>query len=225
MIDGVGGSYASMYMYQQEPMTDTTAQDSENQDDITANELDKDAKNKEMTNQEQIKSEDNLSLEEEEVVKKLQARDLEVKQHEAQHMATGGGLVRGGMKLDYSTGPDGQSYAVGGEVSIDISSGSTPEETASKMQQIKSAALAPSEPSGQDYAVAAQATAMEMDALAEATKEQTEETQKETTKKVEEKKDVEKKEDTDKENEIVDNQVATNTNNTNYYAQGIDIFA
>ena len=67
----------------------------------------------------------------------------------------------------YQRGPDGGSYAIGGEVKIDTSAGSNPEETIRKAQTIRAAALAPAEPSGQDHAVAAQATQMEAQARAE----------------------------------------------------------
>ena len=50
---------------------------------------------------------------------------------------------------------------------IDTSAGSNPEETIRKAQTIRAAALAPAEPSGQDFAVAAQATQMEAQARAE----------------------------------------------------------
>jgi len=51
-------------------------------------------------------------------------------------------------------------YAVGGEVQIDVSPGRTPEETVRKADQIRRAALAPADPSAQDYRVAAQAAQM-----------------------------------------------------------------
>ena len=45
-------------------------------------------------------------------------------------------------------GLDGGSYVIGGEVKIDTSAGSNPEETIRKAQTIRAAALAPAEPSG-----------------------------------------------------------------------------
>ncbi|MFC1684658.1 putative metalloprotease CJM1_0395 family protein [Pseudomonadota bacterium] len=93
-------------------------------------------------------------------IRQLKIRDREVRAHEAAHMAAGGSLVRSGARLDMKRGPDGVMYAVGGEVSIDVSPGSTPEETVGKAEQIRRAALAPAEPSGQDRAVAARAAQM-----------------------------------------------------------------
>jgi len=56
---------------------------------------------------------------------------------------------------------------VAGEVGIDTSKGRTPEETLARAQQIRAAALAPADPSGQDRAVAAAASQMAADARAE----------------------------------------------------------
>lgn len=66
----------------------------------------------------------------------------------------------GGADFDLVKGPDGRMYAVGGEVRIDVSPGRTPEETVRKAEQIRRAALAPVDPSAQDYRVAAQAAQM-----------------------------------------------------------------
>lgn len=108
------------------------------------------------------------SPEEEQVIAKLKARDAEVRAHEAAHIAAGGGLVSGSANYTYQTGPDGRQYAVGGEVSIDISAESgDPEATIRKMQRVRTAAMAPGDPSGQDFAVAAAAAQIEAEARAE----------------------------------------------------------
>jgi hypothetical protein len=109
-----------------------------------------------------------LSREEEQTVQELKQRDAEVRRHEAAHMAAGGAAA-GGASFEYEVGPDGRSYAVGGEVSIDMSEGSTPQATIQKMQTVKRAALAPADPSGQDRAVAASAAAIEAKARMEMT--------------------------------------------------------
>lgn len=113
-----------------------------------------------------------LTPAQEEDVAKLQALDKAVRAHEQAHMAAGGGLVRGGASFSYERGPDGQSYAVGGEVSIDTSPGSTPADTIAKAQQIQAAALAPADPSSQDRAVAAAAAQMEARAREEQSRQQ-----------------------------------------------------
>jgi len=93
-------------------------------------------------------------------IETLAATDRRVRAHEAAHLAASGGLAQSGAKFDLVKGPDGRMYAVGGEVQIDVSPGRTPEETARKAEQIRRAALAPMDPSAQDYRVAAQAAQM-----------------------------------------------------------------
>lgn len=108
-----------------------------------------------------------LSKEQQAQVDKLKERDRQVRQHEQAHLAAAGGLAMSGPTYSYQKGPDGVRYAVGGEVNIDTSPGRSPEETVAKARQIRAAALAPAEPSGQDRAVAAQASQMEMQAQVE----------------------------------------------------------
>lgn len=98
------------------------------------------------------------------VVSELKARDQVVRAHEAAHLAAGAGIVTRGASYTYQTGPDGQRYAIGGEVGISTSPGRTPEETLAKAEQIRAAALAPADPSGQDLRVAAQAAQMATEA-------------------------------------------------------------
>ncbi len=100
-----------------------------------------------------------LSAEAEEI-RELQARDREVRAHEAAHAAAGGAYA-GAPSYTYSNGPDGTSYASGGEVSIDISPvPGDPQATLMKAQQVRAAAMAPAEPSAQDMQVAQKAQAM-----------------------------------------------------------------
>ena len=82
------------------------------------------------------------------IVSELKARDRVVRTHEMAHMAAGAGIVTRGASFTYQTGPDGQRYAVGGEVGINTSPGRTPEETLAKSDRIRAAALAPADPSG-----------------------------------------------------------------------------
>lgn len=92
-------------------------------------------------------------------VEQLKTIDTKVKAHELAHLAVAGPYARGGINLQYERGPDGKNYAVGGEVSIDVSKESTPQATIDKMQVVRAAALAPADPSSQDRKVAAAATA------------------------------------------------------------------
>ncbi len=105
--------------------------------------------------------ENSLTEEEKRKVEELEKRDQEVRAHEQAHVMAGGNLVRGGASYSYKTGPDGKRYIVDGEVSIDVSPvEGDPEATIQKAEQIRRAALAPADPSGQDRRVAAAAANM-----------------------------------------------------------------
>ena len=99
-------------------------------------------------------------------VKELKKRDTEVRNHERAHQAAGGQYA-GSPSYTYQTGPDGRRYAIGGEVSIDISPERDPAATIAKMERVRSAATAPAEPSPQDYKVAAAADKARMEAQRE----------------------------------------------------------
>lgn len=107
-----------------------------------------------------------LSDEEQAQVAKLKQIDAKVRAHERAH-ATVGGAHAGAPSYTYTRGPDGQMYATGGEVAIDISAESDPEATLQKATQVAAAALAPADPSGQDRAVAAAAAQLRLEALAQ----------------------------------------------------------
>jgi hypothetical protein len=104
-----------------------------------------------------------LSEDERAVVDKLKSRDSAVRAHEMAHVSAAGGLA-GAPVYSYQTGPDGKRYAIGGSVSIDTSAESSPEDTIAKAQRIRSAALAPADPSAADRAVASRAARMESQA-------------------------------------------------------------
>ncbi len=115
-----------------------------------------------------------LSAEAEEI-RQLQLRDHEVRAHEAAHAASGGAYA-GSPQYQYQQGPDGKTYATDGEVSIDMSPVSgDPEATLDKAEQIRAAALAPAQPSGQDLKVAQKAQSMANKAKIELTQQQAEE--------------------------------------------------
>jgi hypothetical protein len=99
-------------------------------------------------------------------VDRLRAADRKVRAHEAAHKTVGGPYA-GPVSYQYSKGPDGKMYAVSGEVPIDTSPERTPEATITKMRKVRDAALAPADPSGQDYSVAAAAVAAELQARRE----------------------------------------------------------
>ncbi|WP_372743141.1 putative metalloprotease CJM1_0395 family protein [Neptunomonas sp.] len=104
------------------------------------------------------------------ISKELAQRDREVKTHERIHASIGGAFASA-PQFSYQKGPDGQLYAVEGEVRIDTSAVSgDPRATLEKAQVIIRAALSVPEPSVQDKRVAAQARAMAIDASAEIAK-------------------------------------------------------
>jgi|GEM_PF-3131755 hypothetical protein len=92
------------------------------------------------------RTESELSEADRQKVNALKQTDRRVRAHEMAHVAAGGSLVKSGANFNYETGPDGQRYAVGGEVAIDASPGRSPDETIDKATRIKAAALAPAEP-------------------------------------------------------------------------------
>jgi len=94
-------------------------------------------------------------------IESLRQRDQEVLLHEQAHLLAAGPYAKGAPSYTYQTGPDGQRYAIGGEVPIDLSAvPGNPQATLQKALTIRRAALAPTDPSEADQAVAAQATAL-----------------------------------------------------------------
>ena len=128
---------------------------------------------------EQTSGKKELSDSEKKQVQELKKIDREVRTHEQAHLAASGGLARGGASFTYTKGPDGKKYATGGEVSIEISPvEGNPEETIRRMQQVRRAATAPADPSGQDRSVAARASREEAKARAELSNPKNEEEEK-----------------------------------------------
>jgi len=109
-----------------------------------------------------------LGPEQIEQLEQLKQTDRAVRQHEMAHQTVGGAYA-GGASYDYEVGPDGQRYAVAGEVSIDYGPvPNDPKATIEKMQTVIAAALAPADPSPKDYQVAAQARQYLLEAKLEA---------------------------------------------------------
>lgn len=155
-------NYASNSSYEKTQKNNTTQENTEN-----TNSQNKDSKqNNEQT---QTINGVELTLQQVQQLRELQSIDRNVKAHEAAHQAAGGGLA-GAASFSYTRGPDNQMYAVAGEVPIRMQEGRTPEETIANARQVAAAAMAPADPSPQDYKVAANAAKMEFDARAEATK-------------------------------------------------------
>lgn len=113
---------------------------------------------------------------EQRVLEQLKARDREVRAHEQAHLSAAGNLATSGASFTYQKGPDGQRYAIGGEVGIDSARvPGDPKATIERAQKIRRAALAPASPSAQDRSVAARAAATEQKAQVELTKQLQEE--------------------------------------------------
>lgn len=121
-------------------------------------------------------------------VRELEKIDREVRAHEAAHMAAGGGLA-GAASYGYTRGPDNKMYAVSGEVPIRMQKGNTPEETIANAMQVIAAAMAPADPSPQDYKVAANAMQMQNEARMEQSKIKAEELKAQNEKNKEENKE------------------------------------
>lgn len=98
-----------------------------------------------------------LTPEEQNIVRQLKQTDARVRAHEQAHKSVAGPLA-GPIQYEFTTGPDGRQYAIGGEVDIDASPvPNNPEATIRKMDIVIRAALAPADPSPQDFSVARQA--------------------------------------------------------------------
>lgn len=141
-----------------------------------------------------------LTMQQVQQVRELQSIDRNVKAHEAAHQAAGGGLA-GAASFSYTRGPDNQMYATAGEVPIRMQKGRTPEETIANARQVVAAAMAPADPSPQDYRVAANALKMEFEARAEATKLKAQEAQEKKEENEENEENEEKQENLDTNNQ------------------------
>lgn len=117
-----------------------------------------------------------LTEEEQAEVEDMKDRDAEVRTHENAHKSAGGQYAAA-PSYTYETGPDGKRYITDGEVSIDIGEESDPQDTITKMQVVKRAALAPAQPSAQDRQVYAEASQKEAQARQELNEQKQEEAQ------------------------------------------------
>ena len=140
---------------------------------LVAREKEDDSSERTSTSQEEKQKDSSnvneLNPSEKQMLGELQARDAEVRQHEAAHKAAG--APTGAASYTYQKGPDGRMYAIGGEVSVTMKSGSTPEETIANAQAVIASAMAPADPSPQDHAVASSARMMMLKAQQEKAKE------------------------------------------------------
>jgi len=132
----------------------------------TASRADKDQESSTTSNKTDASNQE-LTEQDLQIVEELKSRDREVRAHEQAHKSIGGQYA-GAISLSYQSGPDGQRYAVGGEVPIDVSPiPGDPQATIVKMTIVKAAATAPAQPSTQDIMVAAEAGRIQMEAQTE----------------------------------------------------------
>ena len=153
-------------------------QDSDNREILQVSTKDKEAqelKEEEKKGEGGVKRESELSSSEQQQLSQLRQTDSKVRAHEAAHIAAGGAAVSGGASYTYQKGPDGQLYAVGGEVPISSAGASTPEAKIAIAKQMQAGALAPASPSPQDLKVASSAAQMEAQARQELAQEKSEE--------------------------------------------------
>ncbi len=160
---------SSLSPYSYQPPSQNRAAGGESVDALQKSAANKDAGVTSPKNDPQIQAaqKDPKQAQEQKLIDELEKIDQRVHTHEQAHLSAAADLAMSGATFTYKRGPDGHQYAVGGEVQIDVSPGKTPQETVSKAQRIKAAALAPSDPSAQDRAVAAQATQMALAAQQE----------------------------------------------------------
>jgi hypothetical protein len=92
------------------------------------------------------------------MVSPLSAIDATVKAHEWSHLLTLGPYAAGPIEYDFIIDREGNRYAVGGSVAVDLSPvPGDPEATARKARAVLQAAYAPGNPSGADLQVAQKA--------------------------------------------------------------------
>lgn len=106
------------------------------------------------------KSSDKLTPEQQQELTKLKKTDADVKAHEQAHLSAASGISASAPSYTYEEGPDGQKYAVGGEVNVSFDETGDPEKDKASAETMKRAALAPADPSSQDRAVARNADKM-----------------------------------------------------------------
>lgn len=158
---------ASYYPYLKQDYTNTssTANLNENAEKNSAENSSETSKNENSKE----KNINELSPSERSEVRQLQVIDTKVRAHEMAHMAAGAGLT-GGASYTYTRGPDNKMYATAGEVPISVPHSNDPQENLTNARRVQTAALAPSDPSPQDYRVAAAGMRMELEARAELVK-------------------------------------------------------
>ena len=77
-------------------------------------------------------------------IQKLDQPGTDIGRYERSHLAVAGMAIRGGPHHEYRLGSDGRVYALGGEVSLDLNTGTgNSQKSLAKMEQVPRAALIP----------------------------------------------------------------------------------
>lgn len=94
-------------------------------------------------------------------ISQFKSIDSKTRAHEQAHLNAAGSYATGMPVYNMQRGPDGQMYANGGHVNVDLTPiAGNPQATLQKAQTIKKSALAPDDPSSQDMSVASKADQM-----------------------------------------------------------------
>lgn len=107
-------------------------------------------------------------------VRELERTERKVREHEQAHLSAGRELITSGPNYSYTYGPDGRQYVTAGEVGIDTSPESKAEANIDKGRRIQITALAPADPSPQDYRVASVGSQLESQGRTDLVREQQE---------------------------------------------------
>lgn len=123
-----------------------------------------------------------LSQAQQREIDRLKETDRLVREHADAHLVAGQGVVLSGPRYSYTYGPDGRQYASGGDVTFDTSREQKPEANIDKGQRLQTAALAPAQPTPEDFQVAAVGKDLETSGRQDLASRQAEEARQQQTK-------------------------------------------
>ena len=86
-----------------------------------------------------------LSPEEQQAIARLARRDRAVRAYERAHVLIGGSLVQAYPTYTYQRGPDGDYYAIGGEMTLGLAADSVHRDFATDIQAMRAATSAPAD--------------------------------------------------------------------------------
>jgi hypothetical protein len=101
-----------------------------------------------------------LSPEDDDMLRRLRARDQEVRNHELAHAASLG-RFKGVVNYSYQLGPDGKLYAIGGSTEVAAGATTSKADARARAEAVRRAAGAVADPSNADIAAGLDATQQE----------------------------------------------------------------